>query len=77
VKASSPSTHEVRAIRADLARLGAPRQQVDPTAVEIMKPGTRERPFSRGGSSYDPLLPVLDLRPDLERSLELLGERLS
>ncbi len=40
-------------VRAELARLGAPRAAVDPSAVELMKPQTRERPFSKAGWVFE------------------------
>jgi bifunctional non-homologous end joining protein LigD len=43
----------VREIRADLARLGAPRAAVDPAAVRPMKPETRERAFNREGWIFE------------------------
>src|SRR4030095_9467771 len=42
-----------RAIRDELTRLGAPRTPVDPAAVQVMKPETRERPFSREGWVFE------------------------
>ncbi len=41
------------ALRAELARLGAPPAAVDPAAVQVMKPQTRERPFSRAGWIFE------------------------
>lgn len=40
-------------IRAELVRLGAPRVAVDQAAVELMKPRTRERPFSKAGWIFE------------------------
>ena len=40
-------------IRKELSRLGAPRTAVDPAAVQVMKPETRERPFSRAGWIFE------------------------
>jgi bifunctional non-homologous end joining protein LigD len=40
-------------VRAELARLGAPRAAVDPSAVKLMKPQTRERPFSKAGWVFE------------------------
>lgn len=40
-------------IRAELARLGAPRVEVDPAAVRPMKPETRERPFNGAGWVFE------------------------
>jgi bifunctional non-homologous end joining protein LigD len=37
----------------ELARLGAPRAAVDPAAVELMKPRTHDRPFSRAGWLFE------------------------
>ncbi len=37
----------------ELARLGAPRAAVDPAAVELMKPRSHERPFSREGWLFE------------------------
>jgi bifunctional non-homologous end joining protein LigD len=42
-----------REIRAELERLGAPRDPVDPAAVGVMKPETRDRPFSREGWVFE------------------------
>src|SRR5215218_1749445 len=42
-----------RAIRAQLERLGAPRAAVDAAAVKVMKPETRERPFSKAGWIFE------------------------
>lgn len=41
------------ALREELARLGAPRVEVDPAAVKAMKPETSERPFSRPGWVFE------------------------
>ena len=46
-------TDPARPIRAELARLGAPRSPVDPAAVRPMKPETAERPFSRPGWVFE------------------------
>jgi bifunctional non-homologous end joining protein LigD len=40
-------------IRDELLRLGAPRAPVDPAAVQVMKPETREHPFSRAGWIFE------------------------
>ena len=40
-------------IRKELSRLGAPRTAVDPATVQVMKPETRERPFSRAGWIFE------------------------
>lgn len=40
-------------LRRDLARLGAPRLEIDPAAVRAMKPETSERPFSRPGWVFE------------------------
>jgi bifunctional non-homologous end joining protein LigD len=40
-------------IRAALARAGAPPAGVDPAAVRVMKPKTRERPFSKAGWVFE------------------------
>ncbi|HEY7214517.1 MAG TPA: DNA ligase D [Thermoanaerobaculia bacterium] len=53
MKKTSPSTPESHAIRQDLARLGAPRRPVEAAAVEVMKPASRERPFSRAGWIFE------------------------
>jgi len=37
----------------ELSRLGAPRAAVDPAAVELMKPRSHERPFSREGWTFE------------------------
>jgi bifunctional non-homologous end joining protein LigD len=37
----------------ELTRLGAPRAAVDPATVELMKPRTHERPFSREGWLFE------------------------
>lgn len=41
------------AVRKELARLGAPRVEVDPAAAKAMKPETSERPFSRPGWVFE------------------------
>jgi bifunctional non-homologous end joining protein LigD len=43
----------VRAIRAALRRLGAPQTPVDPAGVQVMKPETRDRPFTREGWLFE------------------------
>jgi len=43
----------VKTIRAELERLGAPRAAVDAAAVKVMKPETRERPFSKAGWVFE------------------------
>ena len=40
-------------LRAELARLGAPRAEVEAGAVKVMKPQTRERPFSKEGWVFE------------------------
>jgi bifunctional non-homologous end joining protein LigD len=47
------SSSSSQAIRAELARLGAPRRPVDAAAVEVMKPASRERPFNRAGWIFE------------------------
>jgi len=47
------SAANLEEIRAELARLGAPRAAVDPAAVELMKPQARERPFSKAGWVFE------------------------
>ncbi|HSF43809.1 MAG TPA: DNA ligase D [Thermoanaerobaculia bacterium] len=42
-----------REIEAELLRLGAPRQAVDPGAFHVMKPETSDRPFSRPGWIFE------------------------
>ncbi len=46
-------TRTLREIRADLARLGAPRAAVDAAAVRPMKPESRERAFDRAGWLFE------------------------
>jgi bifunctional non-homologous end joining protein LigD len=53
LKTNLSSTRESRAIQDELSRLGAPRVAVDPAAVQVMKPETRERPFSRAGWLFE------------------------
>ncbi len=47
------SATNVEEVRAELTRLGAPRAAVDAAAVGLMKPQTRERPFSRAGWIFE------------------------
>ena len=42
-----------RELRAELERLGAPRAVIDPATIKVMKPETRERPFSRPGWVFE------------------------
>lgn len=42
-----------RELRAELARLGAPAAEVDASALKVMKPQTRERPFSQPGWVFE------------------------
>ncbi len=49
----NPTSANTRALRAELTRLGAPRRPVDAAAVEVMKPQSRERPFSRAGWIFE------------------------
>jgi bifunctional non-homologous end joining protein LigD len=48
-----PNARNAREVRAELVRLGAPRTPVDPAAVKVMKPETRERPFTRAGWVFE------------------------
>ncbi|HEX4962145.1 MAG TPA: DNA ligase D [Thermoanaerobaculia bacterium] len=40
-------------MRQELARLGAPQVAIDPATVKVMKPETRERPFSKPGWVFE------------------------
>ncbi|HEX3551779.1 MAG TPA: DNA ligase D [Thermoanaerobaculia bacterium] len=42
-----------RELRLELARLGAPAAVIDPATVKVMKPETRERPFSKPGWVFE------------------------
>ncbi|MEA2600963.1 MAG: bifunctional non-ous end joining protein LigD [Acidobacteriota bacterium] len=42
-----------RELRAELERLGAPRAVIDPATVKVMKPETREQPFSKPGWVFE------------------------
>jgi bifunctional non-homologous end joining protein LigD len=42
-----------RELRAELERLGAPRAVIDPASVKVMKPETREQPFSKSGWVFE------------------------
>jgi bifunctional non-homologous end joining protein LigD len=42
-----------RELRAEIERLGAPAATVDPSTLKVMKPETRERPFSRAGWVFE------------------------
>ncbi len=53
VKTRRSTTDPGRDVRAELARLGAPRVAVDPAAVRPMKPETADRPFSRPGWVFE------------------------
>jgi bifunctional non-homologous end joining protein LigD len=53
VKSRKAATGPERGIRAELERLGAPRQAVDPEALRPMKPETAGRPFSRPGWVFE------------------------
>jgi bifunctional non-homologous end joining protein LigD len=52
-KTSDSVTDPARAIRDELARLGAPRVAIDPAAVRAMKPETSERAFNRAGWVFE------------------------
>jgi bifunctional non-homologous end joining protein LigD len=53
VKSRKAVTGPAREIRAELERLGAPRQAVDPATLRPMKPETADRPFSRPGWVFE------------------------
>ena len=53
VKSRKAGTSPEREIRAELARLGAPRAGIDPEALRPMKPETADRPFSRPGWVFE------------------------
>ncbi|HEY4596728.1 MAG TPA: DNA ligase D, partial [Thermoanaerobaculia bacterium] len=53
VKSRKAGTGPEREIRAELARLGAPRGAIDPEALRPMKPETADRPFSRPGWVFE------------------------
>ncbi len=42
-----------RELRRELSQLGAPAAVIDPAAVKVMKPETRERPFSKPGWVFE------------------------
>ncbi len=42
-----------RELRAELERLGAPRAVIDPATLKVMKPETREQPFSKPGWVFE------------------------
>ena len=52
-KNKSDKENNSKALREDLARLGAPRVEIDPAAVKAMKPETSERPFNRPGWVFE------------------------
>lgn len=52
-KNKSDKENNPKALREELARLGAPRVEIDPAAVKAMKPETSERPFSRPGWVFE------------------------
>jgi bifunctional non-homologous end joining protein LigD len=53
LKPRTPAPDSVTCIRAELARLGAPRAAVAAATVRPMKPETRERPFNRAGWVFE------------------------
>ena len=52
-KENHPAATPAVILREELARLGAPRVEVEPAAVKAMKPETSERPFSRPGWVFE------------------------
>ncbi|MFL6233363.1 MAG: DNA ligase D [Thermoanaerobaculia bacterium] len=53
VKSRKAATGPAREIRAELERLGAPRQALDPETLRPMKPETADRPFNRPGWVFE------------------------
>ncbi len=53
VKKKSGASGLGRELRAELARLGAPEAVVEASALKVMKPQTRERPFSQAGWVFE------------------------